>query len=52
MRYFAGIWGCAEKYILNKKYTPKYEMDPLNVTMIQQRYQNVFSIDSDEAAEI
>lgn len=29
--------------------TPKYEMDPLNVTMIQKRYQTIFSIDSDEA---
>ena len=29
--------------------TPKYEMGPLNVTMIQYRYQSIFDIDSDTA---
>lgn len=32
--------------------TPKYEMEPLNITMIQQRYKNIFSVDSDKAFEM
>lgn len=32
--------------------TPKYDMGPLNVSMIQQRYKNIFNIDSDEAFEM
>ena len=29
--------------------TPKYDMTPLNVTMIQQRYKTIFSIDAETA---
>lgn len=32
--------------------TPKYEMEPLNVTMIRHRYQTIFSIDTDAAFEM
>ena len=32
--------------------TPKYVMEPLNVTMLQQRYKTIFSIDSDKAYDM
>lgn len=32
--------------------TPKYEMEPLNVAMIQQRYRDIFSIDSEKAFDM
>lgn len=32
--------------------TPKYEMEPLNITMIQQRYSSIFNFDLEKAFEI
>lgn len=32
--------------------TPKYEMEPLNITLIQQKYKNSFHVDAEEAFDM